>query len=213
MKMVKLSATTCLRILCLAACTASSAIAETPKAAFDQGVIADGAVEMVTSSAHASAVRFATLNKSPGIDLAELRRTDRSIKLVFRDSRIDRGAEAVIQAEVFTTGPAGIVRATREMRLKSTDSYQIDFGSLDVGSEVLIRHRYKTLSGVPRVVPAHDYTTCNGPSCFSCTHETKCLEKTVKICLRLNPITLQCEYTHEKTWECNPGPGHICSPK
>lgn len=221
MKTIQLSSVWCLQILCLAAWTATSARAEEPQRGFDQGGVAEGALEMVRSSSQASAKRFSVRSEarrnSPGIDLVALKRTDKSLTAVFSDSRASSsdqsGGEVVIQAEISSAGSAGFVRTAKEIRLKATETYEIGFGALDVGQEVLIRHRYKTVSRAPRFLPAHDYTTCNGPSCFSCTHETKCVEKTVKVCLRLNPITLQCEYTHEKTWECNPGPGHVCSPK
>jgi len=221
MKKIKLSSVTCLQILCLVGWTATAAQAGDSKTGFDQGSAADGAIEMVRTSAQASAGRFSALSEArrsnPGINLVTLKSKDKSLVAVFRDSRIDStdqvGREVIIQAEISSAGPAGVVRTTRELKLKKSETYEIGFSSLDIGQEVLIRHRYKSVSGVHRFIPAHDYTTCNGPSCFSCTHETKCVEKTITICLRINPITLDCEYKVEKVWECNPGPGHVCSPK
>lgn len=221
MKKIKLSSVTCLQILCLAAWTATAARAEEPKTGFDQGGVADGALAMTKSSVHASAERLLALSEtrrsSPGINLATLKSRDKSLVAVFRDSRADSsdqaGGEVIIQAEISSTGPTGTVRTTREVKLKKSETYEIDFSSLDIGQEVIIRHRYKSVSGVPRFIPAHDYSTCNGPSCFSCTHEEKCVLKTVRVCGKVNPITLMCDFEYEKIWDCSPGPGHVCSPK
>lgn len=218
MKKIKSQLMTC---LCLTVLTATAARTEESKTGFDQMGFADAALEMVKTSAQSSAERFSvrgeTRRTGPGIDLVTLKRRDKSLMAVFRDSRIASpdlpGEEAIIQAEISSNGPVGVVRTSRQIKLKKSETYEIDFGSLDIGQEVIIRHRYKSVPGAPQFIPAHDYSVCNGPSCFSCTHETKCLEKTIKICLRINPITLDCEYKVEKVWECNPGPGHVCSPK
>jgi hypothetical protein len=221
MKKIKLSSVTCLQILCLAGWAATAARAEDSKTGFDQGSPADGAIEMARTSAQASVGRFSVLSeaqrRNPGINLVTLKSKDKSLVAVFRDSRVNStdqaGGEVIIQAEISSAGPAGVVRTTRELKLKKSETYEIDFSSLDIGQEVLIRHRYKSVSGVPRFIPAHDYSTCNGPSCFSCTHEEKCVLKTVRVCGKVNPITLMCDFEYEKIWDCSPGPGHVCSPK
>lgn len=221
MKKIRLASVTCLQILCLTAWTAAAARAENPKTGFDQGGAADGALEMVRSSMDASAERFqsviGTRRSNPGINLATLKNRGKSLMATFRDSRAsssDRaGEEVVIQAELSSTGPTGVVQVAREIKLKKSETYEIDFNSLGIGQEVNIRYRYKSVSGVPQFIPAHDYSTCNGPSCFSCTHEEKCVLKTVRVCGKVNPITLMCEFEYEKIWDCNPGPGHVCSLK
>lgn len=132
-------------------------------------------------------------SENPGdVVLESLNKSGSQLLAIFNDtgfgSHSYHGSRTIIQTILRLEGAAGPRRVEREIDLPAASSYTVDFGNFSANDKISIEYRFKR---VPRPDPrgtvrlAHDYTVCNGPQCFSCTHTKveKCDQKDVKICI------------------------------
>jgi len=195
---------------------------------FDQGVEMPPEFEAWKSSlaqtrlAQINEMRKAASANPSDVMLESLNKSASQLMATFKDagfgSRSDQGSRTVIQAVLRLEGAAGPRRVEREVNLAAAGSYTVDFGDFNADDKISIDYRFKR---VPRPDPrgtfrlAHDYTVCNGPQCFSCTHTKveKCDQKDVKICIGIVDGKPQCSWETTFTNCRLVDGGHTCVAK